>query len=474
VNEASVGFSYDYFEVGIADGPSTWNSLIGDTLAVLRNQVGRPGGSPAEIDRGSALSLPFRARSITAVVTDPPYDMMIDYSDASDLFYVWLKRALASTDIGFAMTAHPLGVQEKDEEVIVKDFAAKDPDATDHRDRDHFDRSLAQAFREAQRVVVADGVVTIVFGHGDPDVWHRLLGAIRDAGLVLTGSWPAKTESGGGAGSANIVTTITMACRPAPSDRPEGRRAPVEQEVRREVQNRIPMWQDDGLAQADQLMAAHGPAMEVYGRYSRVIDHLGNEVDHQHFLLVARRAVEDSAAVEIDHLPLQTFDARTRFALTWVRVYGKAVAPKSDARWQLLSADLPRAVTAGVLKDSSSGTRFAGAVDQKASEIDSESSIIDLAWALARAWPNGLDDVGDEVHRSARDPDDQYLWAAVKYLSAHLPEADPDAAAWTSLVRNRRAVVAAARGQSARISEIVRDRAAREAQGQLFESEIGS
>ena len=150
--------------------------------------------------------------------------------------------------------------------MIVKDFAAKDPEAKDHRDQDHFDRSLAQAFRESQRVVVADGVVTIVFGHGDPDVWHRLLGAIRDAGLVLTGSWPAKTESGGSAGSANIVTTITMACRPAPDDRPEGRRGAVEQEVRREVQNRIPMWQDDGLAQADQLMAAHGPAMEVYGR----------------------------------------------------------------------------------------------------------------------------------------------------------------------------------------------------------------
>jgi putative DNA methylase len=471
-NEASVSFSYDYFETGISDGPGTWNSLLGDTLAVMRHQVRRTGGSPARIDRGSALSLPLRARSISAVVTDPPYDQMIDYSDASDLFYVWLKRALASTDIGFAMTAHPLGVQEKDEEVIVKDFAAKDPEAKDHRDQDHFDRSLAQAFGEAQRVVVADGVVTIVFGHGDPDVWHRLLGAIRDAGLVLTGSWPAKTEGGGSAGSANIVTTITMACRPAPDGRPEGRRSAVEQEVRREVQNRIPMWQDDGLAQADQLMAAHGPAMEVYGRYSRVIDHLGNEVDHQLFLLVARRAVEDSAAVEIDHLPIQTFDARTRFALGWVRVYGKAVAPKSDARWQLLSADLPRSVTAGVLKDSKKGTRFASAADHKTSEIDAESSIIDLAWALARAWPNGLDDVGDEIHRSGRSADDQYLWAAFKYLCAHLPEADPDAAAWTALMRNRRAVVTAVRGQSAQIIEIARERAAKEAQGQLFESQV--
>ena len=151
----------------------------------------------------------------------------------------------------------------------------------------------------------------------------------------------------------------------------------------------------------------------------------------------------------------------------------KAVAPKSDARWQLLSADLPRLVSRGVLKDSSKGTRFATARrSQDDGEIDAESSIIDLAWALARALPNGLDDVGDEIHRSGRDPDDQYLWAALKYLSAHLPEADPDAAAWTALVRNRRAVVSAARGQSAQITAIARERAAKEAQGQLFESEV--
>lgn len=469
LNEASVGFSYDFFETGIGAGPGTWLSLTKDTVSVLRGQLGRTGGRPARVERGSALSLPLRSNSVTAVVTDPPYDQMIDYSDASDLFYVWLKRALANTDTAFGMTAHPAGVQEKDEEVIVKDFSSKDPEARDHRDREHFDRALAQAFREAQRVVQTDGVVTIVFGHGDPAVWHRLLGAIRDAGLVLTGSWPAKTEGGGSAGSANIITTITMSCRPASASREDGRRAVVEQEVRDEVQNRIPMWQDDGLAQADQLMAAHGPAMEVFGRYSRVIDHLGNEVDHQHFLLVARRAVEEAGAVEIDDLPIQTFDARTRFALGWARLYGKALAPKSDARWQLLSADLPRTVTAGVLKDSSKGTRLAHSAEHNGTDINGDSAIIDVAWALARAWPSGLDDVALELQRSGREIEDQYLWAALKYLSAQLPEADADAVAWTGLVRNRRAVVTTARGQRTVIAEVARDRQAREAQTTLFD-----
>ena len=96
-NEASLGFSYDYFETGLGDGPGTWPSLADDTIAVLRNQASRTTGCPADLQRGSALALPFHDASLSAVVTDPPYDEMIAYSDASDLFYVWLKRALLST-----------------------------------------------------------------------------------------------------------------------------------------------------------------------------------------------------------------------------------------------------------------------------------------------------------------------------------------------------------------------------------------
>lgn len=99
-NEASISFSYDYFETGLGDGPGTWPSLTDDTIAVLHNQAGRSAGTPAELVRGSATALPLRDASLSAVITDPPYDNMIDYSDASDLFYVWLKRALVTTAPG--------------------------------------------------------------------------------------------------------------------------------------------------------------------------------------------------------------------------------------------------------------------------------------------------------------------------------------------------------------------------------------
>ena len=465
-NEASISFSYDYFETGVTDGPGSWSSLVERTMTALRSQTGRAAGVPADISRGSATSLPMRDNSVSAVVTDPPYDEMIPYSDASDLFYVWLKRALFSTQPWFCFTADPDGVQEKAEEAIVKKFRARSTHF-DHRTSAHYDDMIAKAFTEARRVVSTDGVVTIVFGHGDIEVWHRLLGAITRAGLILTGSWPAKTEQGGSAGSANIVTTLTMSCRPAPAVRPNGRANLVEAEVRREVQSRIPVWDAAGLAPTDQRMASAGPAMEVVGKYDQVLDHLGEPVSISQYLVVARKAVSDATSVPIDNLPLDTFDARTRFALGWARLYRRSLAPKSEARWEALTTDLSMADIDGVLAEGDKGVRFAQAKDWNGT-ISPTSSVIDVAMAMAKAWPAGLDEVAQVLASASRDEDDAYLWATLGYLSSLLPEADPDAIAWTSLVRARRGIGNVTRG----VVSAQRDTEAMGRQGSLFDMEI--
>lgn len=443
-NETAVGFSYDYFETGLGDGPGTWPSVADDTRAVLLNQSGRAPGRPALIRQGSATALPLPSASVDAVVTDPPYDDMIDYSDASDLFYVWLKRALVSTHPEFGMTADPRGLQEKTEEIIVKRGGAA---VGDHRTRQFYDTMLARSFAEARRVVSDDGVVTIVFGHGDPEVWHRLLGAITAGGLYLTGSWPARTEAGGRAGSANIVTTLTLSCRPAPTIRPTGRVDDVDDEVRREVRARVPEWERANLALTDQLMASAGPAMEVVGRYSAVLDQLGEPIDTTRYLVLARRAVEEAAAIRIEDLPLETFDARTRFALFWVRLYGRGIAPKSEARWQAMVSDIALPEISDILRegDGGKGVRIAFGREMGA-QIDENASVIDVALAMARAWPDGLGAVAEVVAASGRDSQDPHLWAAVGFLSARLPEADPDVQAWNGIVRGRRTVASATLG----------------------------
>jgi putative DNA methylase len=463
--ESSIGCSYDYFETALGDGPGSWQSVSVGTLATLRKQLRRKPGLPALIDRGSAISLPLRDRSVDAVITDPPYDAMIDYTDASDLFYVWIKRSMSATDPEIAFTADPHGVQEKTEEVIVKKGGTS---SNDPRTRQRYDQLIARAFAEARRVVKDDGVVTIVFGHGEPEVWHRLLSAITSAGLVLTASWPAKTEKGGKAGFSNIVTTLTMACRPAPVGRPKGRASLVESEVRREVQGRIAAWDSAGLAPTDQLMASAGPAMEVVGRYEQVLDHVGEPVVPSHYLVVARRAVDDATSEPIENLPLDTFDARTRFALGWVRLYRRSVAPKSEARWQALVADLTLDALKGVLSEADKGVRLAPAKAFRGN-ITLGSSTIDVAMAMAKSWANGLDEVAHVLAAAGRDEDDTYLWSAIGYLSGLLPDADPDAIAWTSLVRARRGIGNVTRGVVSALREADE---ANSRQRSLFDTEM--
>jgi adenine-specific DNA methylase len=463
--ESSLACSYDYFEAALGDGPGSWESVSVGTIAALRKQLARRPGRPAVIERGSAISLPLRDRRVDAVIMDPPYDAMIDYTDASDLFYVWIKRSMSGTDPGIAFTADPHGVQEKTEEIIVKKGGTS---SNDPRTRQRYDELIARAFAEARRVVKDDGVVTIVFGHGEPEVWHRLLSAITAAGLVLTSSWPAKTEKGGKAGFSNIVTTLTMSCRPAPVGRRNGRASIVEAEVRNEVQARIPMWDAAGLAPTDQLMASAGPAMEVVGRYEQVLDHLGDPVDPAYYLIVARKAIGDATAVLVDDLPLDTFDARTRFALSWVRLYRRTVAAKSEARWQALASDLTLDALKGVLAEADKkGVRLAPAKAYKGT-VTPASSTIDVAMAMAKAWPNGLDEVARVLAAAGRDEDDVYLWATLSYLSSLLPEADADAIAWTSLVRARRGIGNVARG----VVSAQRNTEAQGLQGSLFDREM--
>ncbi|MGH3376350.1 MAG: hypothetical protein ACRDP6_16580 [Actinoallomurus sp.] len=453
VNQSAVTVAYDWFESGLSDGAGSWGSLANKTVTTLRNIRERAHAIPAEITRGTATDLPFPAGAMDAVVTDPPYDDMIDYSDSSDLFFVWAKRAMMTADPTFSFTMHPNEVQEKDEEIIIKRGGSP---ASDPRDGQHYSTLIERAYAEAERVVSQDGVVTIVFGHGDLQVWHRMLASLARAKLVLTGSWPARTEAGGGgAGSANIETTVTMACRIAPPNRDEGKLVDVERQIRMEVKKRIDQWLRSQLATTDMLMAALGPAMEVVGRYSRVCDINNNEIGLSRFLITAQRAVQEAMAVPVHTLPLNAFDDRTRFAVWWVQVHGRQLAAKSELRNEMMAAGMTPREVKNLVRLEGKGCRFVLASHAKTS-IDPNSDVIDIVLAMARVYPGGIDAVGQVLATAGKAEADEQVWAVVAFLDTHLPEPDPDAGAWAGLVRYRQQIRTAARTATPRMLPRVR------------------
>lgn len=456
-SESKLSFSFDFFETGLGSGAGTWASVSKSSITALRKVVHEQRGRPARIAKASATALPRRDASVDVVITDPPYYDMVEYADASDLFYVWLKRVLfdIEPDLFGPDAQQPDGLQDKNQEIIVR--RVHEPNRVKH-DTEFYESMLAQSFAEARRVLKPEGHLVVVFGHSDPDAWRRLLGALQRAGFVLTSAWPSRTESAN-TGVASIKVTVTIGCRVAPVRRPLGMASEVDREVVDAVTERVRQWDSDGLALEDQLMASYGPAMEVYGHYSRVINPDGSDADLDRYLTIARRAVRDAMRLRIDELPLETFDVITRFAVFWLRAKGRAEVPKGEARFFAQADELRLTdLRDRILAESRAG--FELRLDNPGS-ITSALSTFEVVRAMAHAWEEGgTEAVAGVIDQAGRDSRDQYLWAVVGDLASHLPASDKMAKALAGIKRT-----------SSTISRLVGNVQEVQTQGWLFEKE---
>jgi putative DNA methylase len=265
---------------GSWDGATRWIELA------IRH-CSTTGASPATVERGDAQHLRFASRSFDAVIVDPPYYDAIQYSYLSDFFYVWLKRSIGHLYPGlFATPATP-----KKQEVI-QNQAQKS--SADYISGEEFDRRLQTAFGEIARVTKVEGVVAIVFAHTDIEAWERLLRALRSAGLVVSTSWPMRSEMSNRSTAvlqhAVLGSSVVLLCRPQRAES-EGFYDDVVRALEARVAERLDAFEAMGLVGADYFVSAVGPAFEVFAQYSRIVKLSGEEVDVAELMVLARQAV---------------------------------------------------------------------------------------------------------------------------------------------------------------------------------------
>jgi putative DNA methylase len=96
-----------------------------------------------------------------------------------------------------------------------------------------------------------------------------------------------------------------------------------------------------------------------------------------------------------------------------------------------------------LVPEADKGVRFTR-TQQFRGAIDQTSAVIDVTLVLAAASEEGLSAMGKVLAASGRSSDDSYLWGAVKFLADRLPDSDPDAIAFSRVLRTREGIANAA------------------------------
>jgi adenine-specific DNA methylase len=260
----------------------------------------------------------FPSKSLSAVVTDPPYYDAIAYADLSDFFYVWLKRTLGQVHpINFATPQTP----KSDECTALRHHHGGDSNTA----KQHFEQKLLQIF-DAIEHQTAD-IVSIMFAHQSTTAWSTLCSSILGARMNITGSWSVDTEMANrslGLASAALESSVTVSCRPAQREG-IGNFREVRAAIEKRVQEEVELLYKLGFRGADLLTACFGQAVSEFGKYERVEKADGSEVTVAELLEMARESAFNALLKGFDG------DDYTKFSIGWLQLYGFAEADFDDA-----------------------------------------------------------------------------------------------------------------------------------------------
>ena len=273
-----------------------------------------------------------RARPLNReiIVTDPPYYDNICYADLSDFFYVWQRRALRDVwpDL-FRRVLVP-----KDEELVATPYRYGGKVAADS----FFMEGMARALRSIHESSVDDLPVAIYYAFKQSEVakegltspgWATFLQGVVDAGFIIGGTWPAKTESAGrsiGQGTNALASSIVLVCRKRPVEAPVLTRREFVARLRAALPNALAKIRSGGVAAVDFAQAALGPGMEVFTSAARVL-----ELDDTPMTVRTAIALINQVRDEISGEEATGYDLDTRFCIDWFEAFGMAESESGNA-----------------------------------------------------------------------------------------------------------------------------------------------
>ncbi len=375
----------------------------------------------AVISHFSATDIPYPDDFFDAVFTDPPYYNSVPYADLSDFFYVWLKRTVG--DLYPELFSTPLAPKNQE----ITEMAGWDSRRYAHKDKGFFEENLKQSFQEIYRVLSLNGVTIIVYAHKSTEGWETLINSLLDSGLIMTGAWPLRTEMVTrltANESAALASSIYIVARKM-ERLPTGFYNEVKEEITKHLNTKLHRLWEEGLSGADFFIAAIGSAVEVFGKYEKVIDFEGEVIRADRLLDDVREIATDYAVRQILHNGFAgEISDLTRFYVLWRWEYREARVPFDEARKLAQSCGVDLAQEWGgssFIKKEKQFIRVLGPQTRVLDDLSNTKELIDILHKALLLWEKGQRDEMLRVLRDSGFGDSEAFYRVAQAISETLP-----------------------------------------------------
>ncbi|MBP6702580.1 MAG: DUF1156 domain-containing protein [Vicinamibacteria bacterium] len=257
----------------------------------LRIGVGDPVLDRVGLSCGSSTELTeIGTGEIDMVVTDPPFSELVQYSELSDFFYVWLAPVLKDKypDV-FGGTYTPKALE-----------AVENPYRQGDDAKAFYQRILTGCWHEAYRILKPGGLLAFTFHHSEDGPWVQVLESLFEAGFYLEATFPIRgDESKGDAqfGSMKVEYDIIHVCRKRMGE-PEAiswarLRRRISDDVK-QISDLLDQHQEGGLPRADLEVIRRGKALEYFSKhYGKVYVEKGQPFTIREALAGIRQLLDD-------------------------------------------------------------------------------------------------------------------------------------------------------------------------------------
>ena len=252
---------------------SPWEIATSDGEHSTKVPTGDPLCSEAVITCLSATSI-SGLHEYDLVITDPPFGDLIQYSELSDFFYVWLRLVLC----------------DKYPDVFQAEYTPKALEAVSNRVRHSenpdafYQKVLMEAWSKARELLKDGGILTFTFHHSEDEPWVAVLESLFEAGFILEATYPIRSDyskGDGQFGSQKIEFDIIHVCRKRIKEPDTISWARLRRQIMRDVRQLreiIEQHQHEGLGEADLQVIRRGKALEYFSRhYGKVYIEKGRE-----------------------------------------------------------------------------------------------------------------------------------------------------------------------------------------------------